>query len=450
MNRENRLITGKIGPTLMRLSFAYFLTLGVENLYPIIGMVIVDRYAGAVALSAVTVSGRVMMVITALIMGCCAGVTVMVGQRTGQGDNAAISKVIANSAIVMCLLAAGILFFVIFGRRIIVSLMQTPFEAAESARNYLLIRGLGVPLLVCCAYIGEIYHGLGDVKTPLIFAFVSCAIKCVSAFVFIGYGHMGALGDAGAMVVAHGICSVLMTRHLFSSRSKILPSRRELRPQRKVIGEMARISLPMIFYFLQSNVSLLVITAIINTGGLIMSAAAGVSENIINIELVIPAAVGQAILVMSAQNLGAGQTKRANRTFLQGLLFCILCGLLFCLFCQFAPQVLPGVITHDAAVKKAAALYLRTYSIDCILMGAIHCFNAFFMARGKSSICMGHAFVAAVLGRIPLSYMISHMAGTTLLHMGFAAPASSILSLVICVFFIYRLKLLEKVKMVPA
>lgn len=87
-----------------------------------------------------------------------------------------------------------------------------------------------------------------------------------------------------------------------------------------------------------------------------------------------------------------------------------------------------------------AALYLRSYSIDCLLVAFVFCMNAYFSGCGNSVISMVHSLIATFAVRIPLSYGLSRMAGVTLFEMGFAAPAASLVSIVICFGYFIRMK----------
>lgn len=76
--------------------------------------------------------------------------------------------------------------------------------------------------------------------------------------------------------------------------------------------------------------------------------------------------------------------------------------------------------------------YISSYIIDCIFAGIHFCFTGYFCAYGKSYIGFIHNILSILLLRIPGSYLASKMYPHNLFPMGFAAPAGSILSIVIC------------------
>ncbi|MCL2035266.1 MAG: MATE family efflux transporter [Oscillospiraceae bacterium] len=438
---ENNLIAGNIGRAVGRLTFLFLLTYLLENLAVTASMIIIGRYGDAAALSAISVGARVIATALTLCFGFCTSLTAMIARQIGKaGDNAAMRVIIGNGAFCMLLLAAGLLCLLVFGSGAIITLMRVPPEAAADARGYLVICGLGIPFIAGYTYTFAIYNGFGDAKTPMLLMAAACSANIALAIVLVNYAGMRVAGVALAAALAHFICFSFSIFRLRRLRGGIMPSWNDLRPRRAVAGEMTKTGLPMIAYYLLRSASSLIVVAIINTGGLLASAAAGVTETIINFEFLIPVSVASAVMVVAAQNLGSGQAKRAAQATVRGMIFCVLCGALFCLFCQLMPQFFTGLVTRDALVSKTAAVYLQTYSIDCILAAAAACLNSYFIARGKTGICMAHMAAAAFLGRVPFSYIISRTPGATLWHMGFAAPVSSAISIAICLFFLCRLK----------
>ena len=68
------------------------------------------------------------------------------------------------------------------------------------------------------------------------------------------------------------------------------------------------------------------------------------------------------------------------------------------------------------------------------------CFSGFFAACGRSYIGFIHNIVAITLVRVPGAYLASKLFPNTLFPMGVAAPAGSLLSVLICLGFYAWLK----------
>ena len=87
----------------------------------------------------------------------------------------------------------------------------------------------------------------------------------------------------------------------------------------------------------------------------------------------------------------------------------------------------------DYLLTIRLSFYLGGYIIDSIFAGVHFSFSGYFAAYEKSYIGFIHNIIAIVLVRVPGSYLASKMFPDTLFPMGLAAPAGSLLSVLICI-----------------
>ena len=59
-----------------------------------------------------------------------------------------------------------------------------------------------------------------------------------------------------------------------------------------------------------------------------------------------------------------------------------------------------------------------------------------FRSCGRSVVAFAHSMVATFDVRIPVTYLMSRAPGSSLYKMGLAAPAATLVSLVICLFYL--------------
>ena len=108
-------------------------------------------------------------------------------------------------------------------------------------------------------------------------------------------------------------------------------------------------------------------------------------------------------------------------------------GVLISVVIQFVAEPVVGLFTDSAAVAAAGGQYLRGYILDCCFAGLHFCFSGYFCAIGRSELSFLHNITAVVLVRVPGAYLMSKWFPTTLLPMGLATAAGSLLSVIICV-----------------
>lgn len=207
----------------------------------------------------------------------------------------------------------------------------------------------------------------------------------------------------------------------------------DLKPNRRVMGNILKIGVPVSLQDGFIQIAFIVITIIANQRGLTDAAAVGIVEKIIGILFLVPSAMLSTVSAVSAQNFGAGKPDRAVRTLWYALYITVGFGLVFATLTQWIPQTFVGLFTDDAAVIFQGCEYLRGYVWDCVFAGIHFCFSGFFCACGWSIVSFVHNSISIVFARVPLSYLASEMYPDTLYPMGLAINVGSLLSVIICV-----------------
>ncbi len=439
------LIEGKVAPTLVRFALPFMLSSLLQSLYGAADLFVVGRYAGAAAVSGVSIGSQVLSTVTMLILSLSMGGTVLIGNCVGQKDEEGAATAIGTQSCLFALFALILTPLMVFGTDLGVSLMQTPVEAVADARSYVFLCSLGLPFIIGYNALSGIFRGLGDSRTPVYFVALSTVINIAADFVLVGGMRMGAAGAAIATVGAQGLSFVAALWWMWKKGFSFPFTRRHLRLNLRAAKRILKVGGPLALQSTSIHLSFLIISAIINTMGLIASAAVGVTEKIMAFAFLPPDAFASAVAAMTAQNLGAGKPERALQSLKWSIVFSLAFGLVVCGFANLFPEILPAIFTKDQQVIRAAGLYMRTYSIDCVLVAFVFSFNNYFSGCGNAVISMVHNIIATFAVRIPVTLLMSRLPGATLLHMGLAAPAASLLSIVICAGYFLWLRKKAKI-----
>lgn len=439
MEQRNELINGKISNALLKFAAPFLLASFLQAFYGAVDLFVVGQYSGSAAVSAVSIGSQVMQTITGIILGISTGGTVLIARRVGENNQKRAASAVGNLVLVFMILALILTPFMLLFHSTAVALMKTPFEAISDARKYLFICSCGIPFIIGYNGVSGIFRGIGDSKTPVYFIVIACAVNIAGDFLLAGGLKLGAAGAAIATVTAQ---MVSFLAFLIYMKKKGLPfpfGRGDIQFRKEDSAAILKVGFPLALQDALVNISFLAITAIVNTLGLIASAAVGVTEKIMGFAFLPAGAFAAAVATMSAQNLGAGKPGRARSSYRCGILYAFIFGVAVCVFTQFFPDLLPAVFSRDEAVITAAGQYMRSYTIDCILVSFVFCTNSYFNSYGKSLISFAHSMVATFGVRIPATYFLSRYATDSLYVMGLAAPAASLVSIIICCFFLRRL-----------
>lgn len=438
--KQLSLTEGRVAPTLVRFALPFMLSSLLQSLYGAADLFVVGQYAGAAAVSGVSIGSQIMSTVTMLILSLSMGGTVLIGNCIGSRDEDGAATAIGTQASLFALFAVVLTPLMLFGTDVGVALMQTPPEAVADARDYVFTCSMGLPFIVGYNALSGIFRGLGDSKTPVYFVALATVINIAADFWLVGGLHMGSTGAAIATITAQGLSFVAALIFLMKKGFPFPFTRRHLRLNGRAARRILKVGGPLALQSTSVHLSFMIISAIINTMGLIASAAVGVTEKIMAFAFLPPDAFAAALAAMTAQNIGAGKPKRALEALKWSILFSLAVGLLVCGFANLFPEVLPAIFTTDGEVIRAAGLYMRTYSIDCILVAFVFGFNNYFSGCGNAVISMIHNVIATFAVRIPVTLLMSRVEGATLLHMGLAAPAASLLSVIICGWYFLWLR----------
>lgn len=444
-HKYNPLVEGPVAPTLFRFALPFMLSSLLQSLYGAADLFVVGQYSGAAAVSGVSIGSQLMQTVTALVLALSMGGTVLIGNRIGEKDYGGAARAIGTTAVLFALIAAVMTPVMLLCTDLGVALMQTPEEAAADCAVYVRICSAGLPFIVGYNALSGIFRGLGDSKTPVLFVAVACAVNIGADLLLVGVLRMGAAGAAAATITAQGLSFFAALIYMGKKGFGFPFSRREhLRLDKPSAKRILKVGAPLALQSTATHLSFMIISAIINTMGLIASAAVGVAEKIIAFAFLPPDAFASGVAAMTAQNLGAGQPRRALDSLKWGILFSLVSGTAVCVFANLFPSLLPAIFTPDEAVIRAAGDYLQTYTIDCVLVSFVFCFNNYFSGCGRAMISMTHNIIATFAVRIPVTVRMSRVPGGSLTEMGLAAPAASFLSILICTGYFLWLKKKEK------
>ena len=217
----------------------------------------------------------------------------------------------------------------------------------------------------------------------------------------------------------------------------IAMKKQDLRPKRRVMGQILNIGVPVALQDGFIQVAFLVITVIANRRGLNQAAAVGIVEKIISFLFLVPSSMLSSVSALAAQNIGAGKHDRARATLRYALLIAGGFGIFVAVVIQFVAPAVVGLFTSDQTVITFGSQYIRGYIFDCFFAGIHFCFSGYFCAYGKSGISFFHNIVAILCVRIPGAYLTSKWFPQTLFPMGIATACGSLLSALICVAAFY-------------
>ena len=429
---ERNLTTGSVFKNIVIFSLPYFLSYFLQTLYGLADLFIIGQYEGIASTTAVSVGSQVMHMLTVMIVGLAMGTTVSIGRAVGAGDKKRMSACVGNTVTLFMLVSVVLTAALVLLVDPIVSVMSTPAEAVGGTVRYLTVCFIGIPFITAYNIISSIFRGMGDSKSPMYFIAVACAANIALDYLFMGAMRLGPIGAALGTTLAQAL-SVLVAFIAIRRRRSVAVSRGDLHPRRDVMGQILSIGVPVALQDGLIQIAFILITVIANLRGLTDSAAVGIVEKLISFLFLVPSSMLSTVSAIGAQNIGAGDYGRAKQTMWYAIGIAVGFGIIVCILFQFIAEPVVGLFTSDEGVIAAGGQYMHGYIFDCLFAGIHFCFSGYFCACGKSMISFIHNISGVALVRVPGAYLMSKMFPATLLPMGLATAAGSILQVLICI-----------------
>lgn len=430
--QNNDLTTGSILGNLIGFMLPYLFSSFMQAFYGAVDLWVVGRFGGTPSISAVNVGSQIMQIATSFLIGISMGTTVNIGHHIGSKNDAEAAYTVGNTILLFTLLAAVTTPLMVWQSGGLAAVMQTPPEAMTETVWYVRICSMGLPFIIAYNVISGIMRGTGDSRTPMYFVAVSCVVNIAGDLLLVGGFHLGAAGAAAATIFAQLTASLGAVVYLKRKGFPFPFGLKFIRWKGLVIRKILTVGLPIALQDTLINLSFMAITVIANERGLIASSAVGVVEKIIMFLFLVPSAMLSSISAVTSQTVGAGKKERAVATLKYGIVITAVFGVIMCGCSQLFPESMTGFFTKDEAVVKAAGEYLRTYSIDCILVAFTFCVNGYLCGCDKSIVTFVHNIISIFLVRIPAALLLSKAFPDTLLPMGLASPLGSVMSIFIC------------------
>lgn len=427
------LTTGSVFKNIIYFSLPYLLSYFLQTLYGMADLFIIGQFETDISgTTAVSIGSQVMHMLTVMLVGLAMGSTVSIGQAIGANNKKLASAAVGNTITLFMLVSAALAALLLAFVKAIVSVMSTPQEAVSGTTAYLTICFIGIPFITAYNVISSVFRGMGDSKSPMYFIAIACGVNIALDYLFMGALKLGPAGAALGTTISQAV-SVIISLTVIVKRKMLSLLRSDLKPQKAVTSKLLKIGVPVALQDGFIQVSFVIITVIANNRSLTDSAAVGIVEKVIGFLFLVPSSMLSTVSALGAQNIGAGKQGRALQTLKYACMISVGFGVVVCIIVQLTAEQIVGLFTPDQAVIVSGGQYLRGYIFDCVLAGIQFSFSGYFCACGKSQLSFLHNVLSIVFVRVPGAFFASKMYPNTLLPMGLASAAGSLLSSVICI-----------------
>lgn len=391
------------------LEFAVPMLLGnlAQQLYNTADTVIVGKYVGDNALSAVGSASPILNLLLALFVGISTGAGVVVSQRFGAQDREGLSKCIGNC---ITLSAIATVIIMVVGPLItmpLLNLLGTPDSIINWCAEYLNIYFYGIVGFFYYNMLSGILRGLGDSVSALGFLLVAAALNVGLDLVFVR--SMGVAGVALATILAQGISAVLCFMKLRSMRHYFDLNFRTLKLVPSMAGTILKLGIPSgVTQAIMATAGMVVLN-LTNAMGELVIACNVIIMRVDGFAMMPNMTFGQTMSVYTGQNVGAGKTERVTQGVKQGGLMALSFAVTITLILLFFGKNLFAIFTETAELIDLATHMMRVLAAGYICICISQVLGGVMRGAGDTLSPMWISMISTIGIRVPLAYFLAHL-----------------------------------------
>lgn len=407
----NSITEGVVRKQLLIFFFPLLFGTFFQQLYNTVDAIVVGRFVGKEALSAVGGStGQLINLFLGFFIGMSSGATVTISQYFGGKNEEKVSDSVHTS--IALAIVGGVIIMIIglLGAPTALRWMGTPDDTMTYSLQYIRIYLLGmIPNLVYNMGSG-ILRAIGDSKRPLYFLIIGCFTNIILDILFVVVFHWEVIGVAIATVISQLVTAVLVCIVLMKTDESYKLEVKKIKFHDGLLRKIIKIGVPSGFQSLTYSLSNILIQSSINSFGTVTIAAWVASGKIDSVFWMLTAAFGITVTTFVAQNYGAGKNDRVKEGVKTSFIMAVIIAIAISAIIIVAGKPLLGMFTTEKEVADMGmhmllflAPFYVTYIPTSILSGSLRGFGDTFIPMIISAVGVCALRVLWVLIIVPIS-----------------------------------------------
>ena len=399
---------GNVLQLLLRFSLPLFVSNALQAVYNVVDMVVVGNYIGKAGMSAVSIGGDLLHLLTFVAMGFCSAGQVIIARAVGEKKPENIKKTIGTMFTFLLSVSFFIALICYLLRSPLLSLLNTPPAALDYAMDYLVTCVCGLVFIYGYNIVSAILRGMGDSKRPFLFIAVAAILNMVLDVLFVKYFSMEVLGAALATVIGQGVSFLASLIYLYRRRESFGFDFRpaSFRIDSEAFRRLLSLGIPMAIQSAAVNLSKIILMSWINLFDVTYSALAGIFNKLNTMCGVISQSFTTAGSTMVGQNLGASKYKRVRQTLSAILLIGLGFATAFTAVMLLWPEGIYGMFTPDPDVLSVAAVLTIPVILNFYGAGTRSVAFALINGSGRAKLNLAVAIIDGMISRIGLAALL--------------------------------------------
>ena len=429
------LTQGSIVKTLVLFTVPLILSGLLQQIFNWVDAFIVGNIEGEAALAGIGATTSLYNLFITVIVGFTSGISVLTAQRYGMGEREQLRDILSSfvfllGAVFLCIAAIGI---PLTGP--ILALLDTPADIFAIGKDYMQIMFLGIPCLAVYNVYSSVLRGLGNSRAPFLSVLVCSGLNVLLDILFVVVLPYGAAGAAIATVISQATMTIFIIGYTLRKHPLL-----KFRFNRQAINGLllssgSAFSLPPAMQAGTTSLGNIFLQRFMNGFGE-QTVAAITTAYRVDCVIILPIVnFGSGIATIVAQNIGAGNEKRAKEVLKTGaamIAVVALCLTAIVLLAGGPLIALFGLTPESVAIGKA---FFQSIAVCYIIYGLAMAVRGYLEGLGDM-LFSGLAGITALAVRIGASYGGAARFGNMVIAYAEAFSWVILLMIYLCRFYI--------------
>ena len=436
---SDRLGTEAIIPLLLKLSAPGVIGMLINALYNIVDSIYIGRLSTE-ALSALSLSFPIQMIIISLSAGTGIGTNSLISRLLGKGKKHRANNTAEHVFFIALIYAALTMVVGFFWGQDLIGLFTNNQELINLTSQYLQIIMMGSVAIYVPIIFNNILRGEGNTFTPMLTMMIGAITNIIlDPFLIFGIGifpKLGVQGAAYATLFGRGLAGVFIMYIVLYGDNEVELKLSEFEFDIEILKDIYQVGFPAMLMRALASVMLAGMNRIVGYYDTTAIAVVGIYFRMQSIIILPIFGLSQGFMPLVGYNYGHGNPNRMKKTIAFGSILAFSFALLGFTIFQIFPTELITLFNKDPELIKIGSTALKRISFAYLIMGFNIIGSTTFQALGRGFPSLFISSLRQIFILLPVMYYLGQIQGLQALW--FAFPIAEVISFSLLIFWLLR------------
>ena len=426
---SDRLGEEAIVPLLLKLSAPGVVGMMINALYNIVDSIYIGRLSTE-ALSALSLSFPIQMIIISVAAGTGIGTNSLISRLLGEGKKHQANNTAEHVFVIALIYAAVTMVIGFFWGQDLIGLFTNNQHLINLTSQYLQIIMMGSIAIFVPIIFNNILRGEGNTFTPMLTMMIGAITNIIlDPFLIFGIGffpELGVKGAAYATLLGRGLSGLFIMYIVLKGNNELTLKLSDFKFDLNILKDIYQVGFPAMLMRGLASVMLAGMNKIVGYYDTTAIAVVGIYFRMQSIIILPIFGLSQGFMPLVGYNYGHGNPKRMKKTIMFGSVLAFSITLIGFAVFQLFPEQLISLFNKDPELIKIGSNALKRISFAYLIMGLNIIGSTTFQALGRGFPSLFISSLRQIFILLPVMYFLGKIEGLKTLW--FAFPIAEVIA----------------------